>query len=701
MSANATVSEAMRAAQADISAGRYAQARDVLQNVLRDHPDVPEALFEMGRLCRQLGDIEAARDVLARACALRPRELGLWLERAKLFREDKAGAKALVGEARDAGFPVPLQKALAALAEGKAAALPVAPGSAGKDIARAKVLRGKGDARGALAMLARHAAQPEAMAEQVQCMMRVGQLAEADKIARTLRAHAPFCALSYVVSGRLALRVPETRMRAVPFAGQAAEMAPRSAEIVSWAVETLVTLGATRRAREVFDGALASPAKLRLAQGRLLLAEGQPASAARVLKGVSGGAAQEALAQALSQSGDAQGALAVHARIAAPSMGAELARAQLLQSLGRGDEGAAILRAILDAAPGFGMAFRALAYGVKLAPDDPAVRAIEAALAQAQVSDESRRLAQFGLARVAQGTKDFAGEWAHLEAANGATAALFPHNAALDNADAARLMGPISESLSKVVAQGATGIAPIFVTGMPRSGTTLIEQILAAHPEVSAGGELAVNPRGMDDLLTGMAAGDVPDEGDLCALATAYGAGVAERMGAVPPRFTDKSIHTFARMGLLRAAMPDARFVVVHRDPRDVALSIWRNHFADGKQRYSTDLRAIAQHYGVFHRLVAHWRAAMPGAFHEIRYEALLADPEGETRALLAACGLDWDPACLEFHAAAGRVDTLSFAQVRQPLYATSKGGWRVHAAALAPFLEALAAEGVPLPEAG
>lgn len=700
MNAKVEVPEVMRAVQAEVSAGRLEAAQGLLRDLAQAHPDVPEVVFEMGRVSRQLADWTTAKASLARACALRPRELAVWLERAKLFRADKSGAKALIAEARAAGFPAPLQKALALLAEGRLAPIPAASGAAGKDIARARALSQKGDLRGALALLSRHGTQPEALAEQVGCLMRTGQLDAAEKAARALRNHAPFCASAYVLSGRLALRAPSTRMRALAFAAQAGEMAPRAAEVVAWAVETLLLLGATRRARAILTGALASPAKLRLAESRLLLAEGKPASAARLLRDARGGDAQEMLARALSQSGDGAGALAVYDQISTPSRAAKLSWAQLLQSMGRAAEAETVLRALLRDEPDFGMAFRALAYGGKLHPDDPAVRAIEGALAEGLTTDENRRLAQFGLARVAQGAKDLAGEWAHLAAANGATAALFPYDAELDIVDAARLMGPISESLGKVTAQGPKTPAPIFVTGMPRSGTTLIERILAAHPEVTAGGELSVNPRGMDDLLDAMAQGRVPDEGDLCALAEAYGEGVAERMGTVPTRFTDKSIHTFARMGVLHMAMPGARFVVVHRDPRDVALSIWRNHFPDGKQRYSTDLRAIAQHYGVFHRLVEHWRGAMPGAFHEIGYEALLADPEGETRALLAACGLDWDPACLEFHKGTGRVDTLSFAQVRQPLYASSKGGWRVHEAGLAPFVEALAEEGVPLPGA-
>ncbi|MEM7490760.1 MAG: sulfotransferase, partial [Pseudomonadota bacterium] len=133
--------------------------------------------------------------------------------------------------------------------------------------------------------------------------------------------------------------------------------------------------------------------------------------------------------------------------------------------------------------------------------------------------------------------------------------------------------------------------------------------------------------------------------------------------------------------------------VVVHRDPRDTGLSIWRNDFAEGQHRYAATWEGIADHIALFREAVGFWRDALPaGAFHEIEYEALLADPEGETRRLLAACGLPWDAACLSFHERADRVDTLSFAQVRQPIYTTSKGGWRAAGAQVEPLIAALRA---------
>jgi hypothetical protein len=188
-----------------------------------------------------------------------------------------------------------------------------------------------------------------------------------------------------------------------------------------------------------------------------------------------------------------------------------------------------------------------------------------------------------------------------------------------------------------------------------------------------------------------------PDAAALTEAGERYAARAAASVGGADGRrITDKSIHTYVQIGHALRILPRAHVVVVQRDPRDVALSLWRNRFADGQHRYAATAEGIAHHIALFRKAVAFWRDALPaGTFHEIGYEALLDDPEGESRAMLAHCGLDWAAEVLTFHERAERVDTLSFAQVRRPLYRSSLGGWRAHADRIAPLLEALDAQGL------
>jgi hypothetical protein len=229
----------------------------------------------------------------------------------------------------------------------------------------------------------------------------------------------------------------------------------------------------------------------------------------------------------------------------------------------------------------------------------------------------------------------------------------------------------------------------VFVCGLPRSGTTLVEQIIAAHSAARAGGEMghallkAHQMLGLDKPLRDTAAESFHD------WATAVMRLAMRDAGPGAGVITEKAIQSHRIFGLIHRTLPGARLIVVHRDPRDIALSVYKNHFATGAHRYANDLADIAGEIRLFRDSIAYWKAQLPGAIHEVHYEELVADAESQSRALIAAAGLDWEDGCLRFHEAKGAVQTLSIAQVRQPIHAGRRQAWKAYETELQPFIQA------------
>lgn len=242
----------------------------------------------------------------------------------------------------------------------------------------------------------------------------------------------------------------------------------------------------------------------------------------------------------------------------------------------------------------------------------------------------------------------------------------------------------------------STDARPLFIVGMPRSGTTLTEQILAAHPQVHGAGEipdLALVARHV--CARGGAVARWPhvpeflQEDALPAAAARYLEGAARHAPAGVVRIVDKSPMNYTLLGLAALLFPKSRVVWCRRDPRDVAVSIYSENFAPA-ERFATRLDGIGHLINLQARFMAHWQAVLPVPILPLDYEALVADPEPQVRRLLEFAGLPWDPACLAFHANERGVQTPSRWQVRQPLHARSVGRWRRHAGALGPLLSVL-----------
>ena len=226
----------------------------------------------------------------------------------------------------------------------------------------------------------------------------------------------------------------------------------------------------------------------------------------------------------------------------------------------------------------------------------------------------------------------------------------------------------------------------VFVFGMPRSGTTLAEQILASHREVHGAGEVLFWQFAADAEL---AAPPEQRAALIAALGRQYLASFAT-LPAAAARVIDKLPSNFKNLGLIHAALPGARFIHFERDPLDTCLSIYFQGFS-AAHAYATDLEDLAHYYREYRRLMAHWRATLPpDTLLEVRYEALVDDPEAWSRQMLEHIGLPWDPRCLEFHRTERPVLTASNWQVRQPIGKGSIGRWRRYERLLAPLREAL-----------
>ncbi len=250
---------------------------------------------------------------------------------------------------------------------------------------------------------------------------------------------------------------------------------------------------------------------------------------------------------------------------------------------------------------------------------------------------------------------------------------------------------------------GIASALPVFIIGMPRSGTTLVEQILASHPDVHGAGEVKFFGQILDAVLALQGASDgYPEllpglsEDDFREIGTRY----LEKISALAPaarRIVNKTTTNFRMLGAIHLALPAAAVIHVVRNPLDTCLSCFSKQFVDAHS-YSYDLTELGHYYAFYRELMVHWACILPPArILDVSYESLVADVETEARRIVAHCGLDWDPRCLEFHKTERPVLTASALQVRQPIYDRSVGRWRAYGALLEPLMKALGAEGDPI----
>lgn len=361
----------------------------------------------------------------------------------------------------------------------------------------------------------------------------------------------------------------------------------------------------------------------------------------------------------------------------------------LHEDMGRREAAADAYARALAVAPGHPVALsRAAGLARLTGPDDPVIGELRAAVGRPGLHAGDRAELGFALGRALDQVGAYDEAFAAYAAANAASRAADPRGAPYDRAEHELFIDSLIAAFPEPAAPVAEADeGPVFICGLFRSGSTLVEQILAGHSRVTGGGELGLVP-GLARAIAGYPR----------AMATA-GPEALERLrglyldGLKTARpgadvVTDKRPDNFLHIGLIKAMFPKARIVHTVREPLDVILSNWFLHL-DRSMAHALDLEDLAHWHGQYGRLMAHWKALYPDIL-DLDYDAMVVEPRPAIERLLGYCGLDWEDGVLDFHKAAAPVRTASVWQVREPLYRRSSGRWRNYERHLAAVTAAL-----------
>ena len=379
----------------------------------------------------------------------------------------------------------------------------------------------------------------------------------------------------------------------------------------------------------------------------------------------------------------------------------------VLTELGRFNEASIAFEWAIKFAPKRTGSFFRLTSSKRLALGDTHLRAMEElARDMLLLNTEEQIHLHFALAKALADIGDQERSFRHLLDGNALKRKQTAYDEAATLWDLERMRAAFTgQIMRRKEGSGERSSVPVFVLGMPRSGSTLIEQILASHPKVFATGEI-------DDFvkavvgLHGIAGGALPLPEALSRMSDEQlrqlGASYVGRIKGLAPtaeRIVDKLPGNFLFAGLIHLALPNARIIHTRRDVIDTCLSCFSQLFAKNHP-YSYDLAELGRYYQGYDALMAHWRGVLPeNVMLEVQYEEVVADLEGQARRIVAHCGLEWDARCLEFHKTERSVRTASAAQVRQPIYQSSVGRWRAYEAFLGPLLAELDPSITSLPQ--
>jgi tetratricopeptide (TPR) repeat protein len=370
-----------------------------------------------------------------------------------------------------------------------------------------------------------------------------------------------------------------------------------------------------------------------------------------------------------------------------------------LKAVGRQAEAVAAYRKSIALAPALGEAWWSLANLKTVRFDDADESVMRAALAKDGLDGEDRYHLHFALGKALEDAGRYAESFEHYAAGNALRRKTVTYDAD-ETSDHVRRSRALftRDFFAAREGQGNPAPDPIFVVGLPRAGSTLIEQILATHSQVEgtmelpdiigiarrlSGRKIRTEASNYPEMLAGL------PRGDLEALGAEYleNTRVQRKLGR--PFFIDKMPNNFAHVGLIHLILPNAKIIDARRHPMGCCFSAYKQHFARG-QAFSYDLTELGRYYADYVALMAHMDDVLPGRIHRVFYERMVADPEAEIRALLATCGLPFEAACLEFHRNERAVRTASSEQVRQPIFREGVDQWQHFAPWLGPLETAL-----------
>jgi tetratricopeptide (TPR) repeat protein len=319
---------------------------------------------------------------------------------------------------------------------------------------------------------------------------------------------------------------------------------------------------------------------------------------------------------------------------------------------------------------------------------DPEIAAMEKLYGREGNSSEQNRNYAFGLAKVYEDLGEYETAFGYMSEGNRLARAAFEYFVGRDKDYFDAVKELFDEKLLNMSpVSGIPDKTPFFIVGMPRSGTSLTEQILASHPQVCGGGELLyldVILKQLSDSESRPYALDLTDDAVCSRIGSEYIRRIRDH-DASASHIINKLPGNFLHIGYIRKALPNAKIIHCRRDPMDNCLSILKHDFKDVIS-FAYDMEELGRYYLLYEDLMRHWHEAMPGVIYDIQYEELVADQEQQTRRLLEFCGLPWDDACLSFYKTERRVATASFIQVRQPIYNDSVQLWKRYESQLEPL---------------
>jgi tetratricopeptide (TPR) repeat protein len=634
--------------------GEYPAALELIGKADRLRPAHPATLNNLGSVLRDLGRYEEALSALTRALALRPdfaealTNLGMVYR--KLGRRDEAEfayRQALALNPRDS-------KALNNLGN---------------------LCQDQGEFGAALDWYGKALAlEPNSSLSQYNLgcvLLKMGRLDEAEAaLAQAVKVDPVMLDAQYALSSLYQLRFEFPR--AIEILQRAISLQPERAEGHIKLAETYFAMNQFReslRSLRQAEALVPASSKVLLLYSRVLQSQGKSVEA------------QQSLDRVLAQEPENREALRI--------------QANLFMDQGLFAKSAAVVRGMLRRDNGDSSAWHLLARVVAGKEKDSLTREIERALNNRNTTLLQRLELQFALGGLLEDLGEYDRAFASLSEANRLKRGTFRFSLEPRERKISRIREVYdAEAMRRFAGRGWRSQVPVFIVGMPRSGTTLAEQILSSHPEVHGGGELRLlsetvaehlQIQPLDESLSPeivLRARDLPE----------LGRRYVEELRKYAPaarHIIDKMPGNYLFLGLIALILPEAKIIHCVRGPMDTCWSLFKKLFTHGHQ-YAYDLEELAHYYLLYQRMMRHWQGVLPGPILELRYEDLVVDQEGQTRRLLEFCGLAWHPGCLHFERNKRPVHTASSVQVRQPLHNRSVGLWKRYAQGLQPLRELL-----------